>query len=50
VRLSGEERVESTQAPIAPEVTRNLVAGTPLERAPSMGRRIADWRKRLFGR
>ena len=50
VRLSGEERVESTPAPIVPEATRSLAAATPPERAPSMGERIVDWRKRLFGR
>ncbi len=50
VRLSGEERVETTPAPIAPEANRSLVAATPPERGPSMGERIVDWRKRLFGR
>jgi hypothetical protein len=50
VRLSGEARVEITPAPIVPETTGSLVAVTPPERAPSMGERIVDWRKRLFGR
>jgi len=50
VRLSGEERVDVAPAPVAPEANRNIAAVTPSERAPSMGDRIVDWRKRLFGR
>jgi hypothetical protein len=50
VRLVGEERLETAPDNIAPEANRNIAAVTPAERAPSMGDRIVDWRKRLFGR
>jgi hypothetical protein len=50
VRLVGEERVETAPTPMAPEATRSIAAVTPPERSPSMGDRIVDWRKRLFGR
>jgi hypothetical protein len=50
VRLSGEERVETAPAMIARESNPSIAAVTPPERSPSMGDRIVDWRKRLFGR
>jgi uncharacterized protein YgiM (DUF1202 family) len=50
VRLSGEERVEIAPATMAPESNRSIAAVTPPERGPSMGDRIVNWRKRLFGR
>jgi hypothetical protein len=49
VRLVGEERVETASATM-PEATRSIAAVTPPERSPSMGDKIVDWRKRLFGR
>jgi hypothetical protein len=50
VRFSGEERVETTTAPAAPDPARSLTASTVPARAPSFGERILDWRRRLFGR